>query len=97
LQTPVIARPGAHPLYRVHHIGLLLQERISQVCGPPDVAREHRHGVGKRDQSLNARVPIHLLGRIDQLLAMQIPILLQPLPKLDNFQRIRAGREHLSQ
>ena len=90
-------RPRAHPLHRGHHVGLLRQERIAQCRGPLDVLVQLRQHVRKGHQGLDAGVPILLPGRIHQLLARQIAIPLQPLPRLHNLQRVGARHQNLAQ
>jgi hypothetical protein len=46
-QIPSALCLGAHPLYGVHHGGLLCQNGISEVCGPLDVVREAFDNVRK--------------------------------------------------
>ncbi len=88
LQVPRLLRPGAHGLNGVHHIRLLRQKRIAQVRGPANVMTENVQNIGKSDQCLNARIPVLLLSGVDPLSCRQIPVLLQPLLRVDDFERI---------
>jgi hypothetical protein len=74
---------------------LLRQERVSQVSGPLNVSIQQIQGIGKCDQRLNAWVPILLPGRIYQLLATKIAVLLEPPLRLNDFQRVGACGQDL--
>jgi hypothetical protein len=87
----------AHGLDGVHHIRLLRQKRVAQIGGPANVTPQDVQHIGKGDKSLNARVPVLLLGSVHALSRRQIPILLEPLFRIDNFQGICAGRQDLAQ
>jgi len=76
---------------------LLRQECISQIRCPLDVAGHALHHIRKRYQSLNTWVPRLLCHRIGQRFSCQILVLVHPLLKLDDLQRISGSSERLSQ
>ncbi len=97
LQSAVGLGRCAHGLNGVHDIGLLGQEGIAQSPGPADVASQQSHYIRKRDQSLNAGIPVLLLGGFDKFLTTQVSRLPHPLLGLDDFKRIGSGCQHLAE
>jgi hypothetical protein len=75
----------------IHYVGLLGQERVAQVGCPADILIQPRQHVRERNQCLDAGIPILLLGRVHQRLALQVTVLLQPLLGFDHFNWI-CGR-----
>jgi hypothetical protein len=86
-----------HALDRVHHVGLLRQECVSQVRGPLDIARHPLNHVWKLYQRLDAWIPRLLCHCVRQCFALQILVSIHPLLELDNFKRISRSGECLSQ
>jgi hypothetical protein len=84
-------------LHRAHHIGLLSQERIPQICGPSNIVGQQPECVGKRYQGLDARVPVLPLGSVHQLSSLEVAVLPEPLLRLHDLQRIRARGQHLAE
>jgi hypothetical protein len=97
LQFPVGLRLGAQALHGTHHVRLLGQERVAQVRGPADVLIQARQYIGKRNQCLDARIPVLLPGRVHQLLTFQVAVLLQPLLHFHHFDGIRGSDQDLAQ
>ncbi len=97
LQLSVGLRLGAQALHGAHHVRLLGQERVTQVRGPADVLIQARQHIGKRNQGLDARIPVLLPGRVHQLLTFQIAVLLQPLLRFHHFDGIRRSHQDLAQ
>jgi hypothetical protein len=97
LQLAVGLRLGAQALHGTHHVRLLGQERVAQIRGPADVLIQARQHIGKRNQGLDARIPVLLPGRVHQRLTFQIAVLLQPLLRLHHFDGIGAGDHDLAQ
>ncbi len=96
-QPAVRLGPGSHSLHRAHHIGLLGQEGVPQVRGPADIVAQQLQRIRKRDQRLNTGIPVLLFGGIHQLRALKIAVLLNPLLRLDDLQRIRARGQYLAE
>jgi hypothetical protein len=46
-----------HPLDSIHHIGLLREERVTEIGGPLNVVGQTLHHVRQSRHRLNARVP----------------------------------------
>jgi hypothetical protein len=89
--------PRTHPLHGAHHIGLLGEKGVTKVGSPPDIVAKKPERIGKRDQRLDARVPILLLGRVQQWRATKITVLLKPLLRFDDLQWIRARGQYSAQ
>jgi hypothetical protein len=85
----------AHALNCVHHVGLLREERISQVRRPLDIASHPLNDVRKRYQRLDAWVPRLLGHSVGQGFVLQVLIIRVPLLKLDHFQRVSGSRQRL--
>jgi len=60
----------AHALDRIHHIALLRQKRVAQICGPLKVVRESLDHLWKACQGLNAWIPGLLRNRISERLVL---------------------------
>jgi hypothetical protein len=91
LQIPRALRLGAHPLYGVHHVGLLCQNGVTKVCRPLDVVRKPFDDIGKGRQCLNGRVPGLLHYCVLQGLVFKAWVLTQPLLELHDLQWISRG------
>jgi hypothetical protein len=76
---------------------LLCQKRVSQICGPLNIAGHPLHHVWKFDQWLDARVPRLLCHSVRQRFALQILIVVHPLLKLNYFQWVGRCGERLRQ
>jgi hypothetical protein len=85
-----------HPLHRAHHIGFLRQEGIAEVGGPSDVVCQQIECVGKRHQGLDARGPILLPGGLDLVGTREVFVLIEPLLRFHNLERIGARGQHLA-
>jgi hypothetical protein len=86
-----------HALDCVHHIRLLRQESVSQVCHPLNIASHPLHHVWILHESLNTWVPRLLCHSVRQGFALQILIVVHPLLKLNYFQWIGRSGERLRQ
>lgn len=95
-EAAVGLRPDTHSLNCVHNIGLLRQECIAKIRGPADVLGQFIQGVGDSNKRLDARIPILLFGSIEELLALQVLVSIQPLACFDYFERVCAGYQHLT-
>ena len=62
-----------------------------------DVTSEDIHDVREGDQSLNAGVPVLLLGSVHKIGTVEPGVSLQPLLRLNELKRIGAGGENLAQ
>jgi hypothetical protein len=76
---------------------LLRQECVSQIRRPLDIAGHTLHYVWKLYQSLDAWVPRLLCHRARQRFACHILVLIHPLLKLDDLERISGSSQRLSQ
>jgi hypothetical protein len=81
----------------IHHVGLLGQECVSQVCHPLNIARHPLYHVWIFYQGLDARIPRLLCHSVRQRFALQILIVVHPLLKLNHFQWIGRGGKRLRQ
>ena len=91
-QVPRIFCFCPHALDRIHHVGLLRQKRVSQICRPLDVICQTLDEIRNWSHGLDAGVP-RLLGHcIGKSFVLQILVLFEPLLKLDDFQWIRRSR-----
>jgi len=97
LQPSVRLSSRAHCLHRTHHIGLLAKERVPKVGSPSDIVAEQIQRIRKCHQRLDARVPILLLGCVQQLRTLKIAVALKPLLRLRDLQRIGAGSQYLAE
>jgi hypothetical protein len=84
-----------HPLDCGHHVGLLRQECIPQVCGPAQVFIHAPKNVGKRDKGLNRSLPVLLCRRAHQGFSLQAAILLDPDVRFMHFHWIGRRCEYL--
>ncbi len=96
-QPSLILGAGAHLLNGVHDVSLLGQKCVPQRGGPLDIAGEQRHGIRKGHQRLYTGIPILLLGRVQQLCALQVPISLQELLRFHDFKRISGRSQDLTE
>ncbi len=96
-QTSIRPCLRAHPLHRAHHIGLLSEERVPKVGRPADIVGQQVERIRKRDQRLDARVPILLAGGFHARRSLKLAVLAHPLMCLNDLQRIRAGGQHLAE
>jgi hypothetical protein len=76
LQLPGLLRPGPHSLDRIHHVCLLSQKRVAEVGGPTNIAAQDIEHIRESGQSLDARVPVLLLGGFHTLIGREVPVLL---------------------
>ena len=96
MQLSILLGTGAHLLDGIHDIGLLGEERVAEVGGPLNVAREQGKHIGERDEGLHAGIPVHLPGRIDKLCTAHALPLAHPVGRLLNLHRVRACGQHLA-
>jgi hypothetical protein len=97
LQISLVFRFAAHALDRVHHVTLLRQEGVTEVGSPLDVVSQSLDHIGRSRQGLNTGIPVLLLHCIGESLVLQVLVLLHPLLKLNNFQRVGGCHERLTQ
>jgi hypothetical protein len=86
-----------HALDSVHHIALLREKSVTEVGGPLNVIGEAFHHIRKRRHRLNAWIPGLLRDGSDERLILQARVFLQPLLKLDDFQRISGSYQRLAE
>jgi hypothetical protein len=91
LEISRVFRFRPHALHGLHHVTLLRQEGVPEVCGPLNVVSQALHHVGQSGHGLNTGVPRLLGYGIDEGLVLQVLVSFQPLLKLDDFQGIRGG------
>lgn len=96
-QLTGLLRSDTQALDRVHHVALLGQERISEICGPGYVLREALHQVRKNHQGLNAWIPILLRGGLGQSGAGETGVLLNPLGCLHELEWICGRHQDLAE
>jgi hypothetical protein len=96
-ERPFIFRLRAHPLHGIHHVLLLSDEGVAEVGRPLNVLRKPLDHIGQRGHRLNTRVPGLLRHRGVQFLLVlrELGIVLQPLVKLDQFERISRCHQNL--
>ncbi len=97
IQAPVSPRAGAHPLNRVHDLRLLCEESVTEIGRPLNVLVQFRERVRHGHQCLYARIPRLLLGGVNERLAAEIPVALEPLARFNHLERVRAGYKYLTQ
>jgi hypothetical protein len=76
---------------------LLCQKRVSQIGRPLNIAGHPLHHIWKFYQRLDARVPRLLCHGVCQRFALQILIIIHPLLKLNDFERVSRSGESLRQ
>ena len=86
---------GAQRLDRVHHIGLLRQHSVTQLLRPAQLRAHHLQHRRERNKRLHAGIPVLLLQRLIQRVALQTAIRLLPVRRFTHFQRIGRGHQHL--
>ena len=96
-QSTLSLRFHSHPLHRIHHIGLLGDECVPQVCGPLNVESHSLKSFRNYCERLDARIPGLLCHRIGKCFVLQIGVVGHPLLKLDDFQGIGGRREDVGQ
>ena len=87
---------GAHALDRVHHIGFLREESVSQLRGPSDIIAQLLDHVGHYHHGLDAGVPRLFFRCIGQRLALQVLILSHPLLELNDLERVGGSDQRLA-
>jgi hypothetical protein len=89
----------AHPLDGVHHIGFLRQKGVTEIGSPLNIVGETFHHVGQSRHRLNARIPRLFLNRLDQfcLVFDELRVFVEPLPQLNDLERISRCRQRLGQ
>ena len=87
---------GAHALDRVHHIGFLREESVSQLRGPSDIIAQLLDHVGHYHHGLDAGVPRLFFRCIGQRLALQVLILSHPLLELNDLERVGGSDQGLA-
>jgi len=97
LQPAVGLSSGTHCLHRIHHVGLLGQKRVSEIGSPSDIVTEQIQRIRECHQRLDARIPVLLLGCVQQLRALKVAIALEPLLRFGYLQRIGTGRQYLTE
>jgi hypothetical protein len=97
LQGSFALRFGAHALDGIKDILLLREKGVPQVGRPLDVAGQSLHSLRNTGHRLHARVPLLFCDRISQHLAFQVFVLLHPLLKLNDLERIRGRGQRLGQ
>src|SRR5271165_652587 len=90
-------RLGTHSLNCLHDVLLLGQKCIAQRGGPTHVLAQAGQNLRKRDQSLNAGIPVLLLGFIHQFGWLPFRVIPHPLLGFGDLHRISRGRQYLAQ
>jgi hypothetical protein len=86
-----------HSLDCVHHVGLLSEKGVSEICRPCDVLVQALDKIRKNYQSLYAGVPVLLLRRLGESSACEPWVPLEPLPGFNKFERVRRRYQYLAQ
>jgi hypothetical protein len=85
----------AHPLDRGHHVGLLRCGRFTQRGSPCKIVRQHREDGREERHCFHRVVPILLIRRLHERLALQRTVCLQPVVCFHDLIRIRSCPQHL--
>src|SRR5271168_1349387 len=98
-QVAVALGGGPLPLYRVHDVLLLGQERVSNLGGPVHVSIHHVQHGGKREQRLHAGIPWQLISSngVGQRLPGKVMMLIRPLGGRWNGVGVGGRRQDLRQ
>jgi hypothetical protein len=91
-----LLRLNPQPLDRIHDVLLLSEKGISQSRRPGNVIAHTPEDVRKHDERLDTRIPVLLLGGLSQRRSRQPRIPLEPLRRLDHFQRVCRSDKHLA-
>src|SRR5262249_55006165 len=91
LERPRVVRLASQHLRRVHELRALAEEGVAQILRPLEVVRHAVQHVGHGDERFDARIPVLLLQRLLQLVALQVGVGLPPAIRLDDLQRIGGG------
>ena len=83
--------PEPHLLDCIHHFRLLREKGISKIGRPGDVLVQALDKVRKNYQSLYARIPVLLLCCFRESGAREPGVPLEPLPGLNQFERVGRG------
>jgi hypothetical protein len=87
-QGPFALRFPSHPLHRIHHVRLLGEKRIPEISRPLDIAGHSLQSFRNSSERLHAWIPRLFRDCIFQRFVLEILVLVHPLLKLDNFERI---------
>ena len=87
----------AQALYRIHHIRLLRNNRITQLLGPVEFLAHHCENLRRSHQRFDAVVPILFSNCSLQLISLEILVRLQPAFGLDDVNRVSRSHEHFGQ
>ena len=96
LESSRALRLCAHALDRVHHIGFLREESVSQLRGPSNIIAQLLDHVGHYRHGLDAGVPRLFFHRIGQRFAFQVLILSHPLLELNDLERVGGSDQRLT-
>ena len=97
LQLVVGLSLGAQALDRVHHIGLLGNNRIAELLRPIEFRTHHLQHVRRGDQGFDAVVPRLLVDRRLQCIAFEILVCFKPTLGLHDVERIGRRHQHLGE
>jgi len=87
-QIAVVVSLFAHALHGIHHIALLRQESVAQICGPLNIVCHALHHIGQTCHRLNTWVPGLFSDRVGQCFVFLFRVLQKPLLKLNEFEGI---------
>jgi hypothetical protein len=82
----------AQALDRIQNLFLVRQKSIAEFLRPVELLAHHREHLGKSHQRFDARVPILLLERGGDRVALEAGVLFYPTVGQRDFERI--GRRH---
>jgi hypothetical protein len=94
-QSSLVLGLLAHPLNRIHDVGLLSEEGVSEIVRPLNVVAEPLDHVGEGGHRLDGGVPRLPGDRVREGLVLEIRVLRHPLLKLDDLERISRRRQRL--
>src|SRR5512139_2263341 len=97
LQVPGIVRLLPELLDGVQHVLLLREERVPDLLRPVELVGHHLEDLGEVHERLDARVPLLLLERLRQRVALELLVLLHPVVGLHDLQGIGGRHQELGQ
>ena len=93
LQLVVGLRLHTQALDRIHDVGLLRQHRVAELLRPVELVAHHVEHVGRGRERFYAVVPVLLVDRRLERVALESLVGIGPAVGLDDFERIGRGHE----
>ena len=84
-------------LHRIHDLGFLAQERVTQSLRPFKFLIHHSEHRGEVDEGLDAGVPVLTVHRGRKLFSLKVPVCLGPAIRLYNLHGVSGCHEYLDE